>query len=213
MVIYNGSTKKHLYFIHNTKRIFVSMKKQTLLLLILVILVTSLSLSYWPNSNSNNSPDKPPTKADYFFDNVSIKRFDSNGKVINRLSAKKLEHFKNSQISQFTLPKIQVKSQQDKRWNIISNQAKLDHSDEKIELIGQVKIAPSDNSAGSIKTKLTTQQLSFDLNANSAQTEHGILLTTSDSQTRAQKMFADFTNEKIKFSGNSETLGFNHAKK
>ena len=189
------------------------MKKQTLLLLILIPLVSGLSIVYWPSSSvSNSAPTEITTDADYYFRNVSVKRFDSQGHLTNQLSARKLEHFNQSKVSHMSNPKIQVKNRNGEIWDISAIKGQLAHDSNQIELNGTVDIvqATPQHEAPVSNMIIRTEQLLFNLIDNSARTIQKVMLTTPNTKTTAQVMFLDLKNKQVEFNGKTQTEGSTH---
>ena len=189
------------------------MNKQVATYIILVILIATVAINYWPESIQQQESNLAPSTADYFFKKVSVKQFDQAGHLENQLTADKLEHFKDNQISEIIAPKIIIKNAPGTDWQVSAKKGKLNHSDNLINLAGAVLIEQSSRPTSDNKTRSTinasiiTQHLSFNLNNNSAQTKDEVIITTKNTKTTAKIMIADFKNNLIELKGQTKTEG------
>lgn len=192
------------------------MRRRTIVFIISTVLAIGLAVNYWlPFLTTDSVSVVRPSTADYYFKQVSIKQFDSQGNLSNQIKAEKLEHFKSLELSQLIAPQILVQDpeQINTQWSVIAQKGQLEHAHKLITFEGDVEIQQS---AVSTKAKavINTEALIFDLNQNTALSDSAVEITTSNSKTTANNMTVDFNNEQVNLSGKVQTEGFiNEAEK
>lgn len=87
---------------------------------ITILIAVAVAISWFDPGVNTNNKENSLSDADYFFNELTIKRFDKNGKLINQVNTQKLEHFENQQISKLKLPQITLKENDDKDWKIFA---------------------------------------------------------------------------------------------
>lgn len=187
------------------------MKRRHIIFVFSTILAITLSANYWFSISPLDSlATIRPSTADYFFDNPSIKQFNSQGQLTNLLKAEKLEHYKNSNLSQVSKPQIIVTSLTQGKWAITAQSAQLTHQTDFLELSGDVLIqqiiSPSDNSNRLIQ--INTPLLAFNLAENTAQANQGIKVKTPQIETQANHLSVNFKTEQVSLGGGVQTKGF-----
>lgn len=190
------------------------MNKQFVSLFFILILALVFSINYWPRSNlAESSP--PVSNADYYLSNVSIKRFNNQGLLVDKMTAEKLEHFKTSKLSHIVAPQITLLNQSKDSWHISARTGQFDQASNQIELINSVIIAQSRNNEFNglaldptqANTSIKTERLLLNLNSGHADTTNQVVITSRDIKTTADSMSADFKNNLITLKGKTQTEG------
>ncbi len=182
------------------------MKRRTKVALLATLLSILLGINYW--HSSTQLTDKKPEKisnADYYFENVVIKNFNSDGQITSQLGAKKMEYFKKTNISQINLPDIIFKSKHSSKWQLTSATGELDHNENKIRLNNNVSIIELNTIR---KTNILTELLYIDLEKKLATTPEVVKLLTQTTHTTSRGMNADFELEIIELTSLVESNGF-----
>ena len=172
----------------------------------------TLTFADWSiDSPQKKSAIKPTTDADYFFENVSIKSFDSNGRKINQVHAKKIEHYIQTQVSQIDTPSLRLISQTGSEWVINSASGKMNLASETVSLTGDVLVsqnpAASVQDTNSMQTQIKTTDLEVDLIANQITTAKPVLISSAGMQTSAEGLKARIDQEALELMGKVKTQG------
>ncbi|TQV89789.1 LPS export ABC transporter periplasmic protein LptC [Aliikangiella coralliicola] len=186
------------------------MKKRTLIFIISSIAVVLLTTSYWRSDQPADSiVEKKPSSADYFFKQVSLKNYDENGKLINQVDAKKVEHFLLDNVSVFEAPKIKTLGVKDSDWLIQAKQGKLTHQTNQLDLINKVELTQTDKAdqAQNSWARIYGEQLSFNLEQNTATTDETVTISVMGTETFAKGMQANFKKEHIELGEQVHTIG------
>lgn len=195
------------------------MSKATLLYSVigLIIFATILNKLYLSAPLKKEQTSELPFQSDYFIQNVTIKYFDENGHLENKLNATKLEHFKPSQTSLITNPIMEIKNKKQSDWHVVATNGILDHAKNQITLNDSVEIKQSskqnnrqlsaDGESVKNETLVKTQNLKFDLNKNMAQTQNKVLIEINSLSTVANSMSIDFNLAKVDLEGQIQTTG------
>ncbi len=195
------------------------MNKTSIYYLVIGLTIFGL-IFYWLGSSPqlvDNQQKELPFKSEYFIQNVTIKYFDKNGLLENQLNASKLEHFKWNQTSLISHPLLEIKNKKQSNWQISASSGLLDHANNQIMLHDGVEIKQSslpknqetsiENNLIKKETLIKTQNLSFDLNNNFAETKNDVMIDINSLTTIAKTMTIDFNLSKVDLNGQTETTG------
>lgn len=156
---------------------------------------------------------KPDTEADYFFENVSIKTFDENGRNINQLNAEKIEHFKVKNNSIIESPNLVMHSESGALWRVKAESGEMNHQSNNISLKGEVAInqqtkdidkSQLDNSTS---TEIKTSNLEVNIALNTLSTSQNVSIDSEGIITTAEGLKADINREQIELNGKVSSKG------
>jgi LPS export ABC transporter protein LptC len=224
------------------------MKKQTLISLILLIIVSTyfakdillqlLPTIREPNVTNQVEPTYPqglPSKADYFFQQVVITQFTEQGQIQNKITADKIEHFKQSQVSEIAAASLTLSNSHQNLWLLKADTGRLNHNSNQIFLADTVKIeqiianqtdqAEQDSTSLSPGFELNTVNLLLDLTKQTANTNAPINMISragansvlsnktiqiDQIKSHAIGLQADFNKEQFKLLNEPNTQGVIH---
>ena len=182
------------------------MKFSSLFIVILGLILIGLIFSYSDFETSDSlAITKPKTEADYFFEKVSIKTFNKEGRNINQLDAQKLEHFKNKNQSLVNQPLIVMTSETGSKWSVSSTSGEMDHQSGSVSLMGQVNIIQQSEYNDS--TEIVTSDLTVDINKNLLSTPEKVSIISSNIETTAEGLEANINMEQLELKGKVRSKG------
>ena len=133
---------------------------------------------------------------DYFMEGVVIHQFDLTGRQINTLAADRMEHSLKQDISILEKPLITFGRSHSGEWQLSSNQGKLLNNNSIIKLDKNVKIEEYIEK-NQIQTKITTNDLTINLDTNIASTDQAVLIESPFYQTKSIGLEIEFDQEVI----------------
>ncbi|MCW8877737.1 MAG: LPS export ABC transporter periplasmic protein LptC [Kangiellaceae bacterium] len=184
--------------------------KTTTLLIFAFILVAILLFSFqWQQESTivTTPTPIPKTEADYFLENVVMTSYNSEGDEANQVIAKRIEHFKQKQLSIVQEPQLKAQNSASSNWHITSDSGRLDHHqqalifEKSVAIEGKIQVGKKHGEQYSIQT----QDLSFDLTNNTAESKTSVLIRSQAIQTYANKFYADLNSDEIQLTGNVST--------
>lgn len=208
------------------------MKRRTIVAAISTLVVIILLFNQYTPSKIESplAVDQIPI-GDFFFENVSLKYFDPEGQLVNQLTAKKMEHFKQTQSSLLNEPKILINQSSQSYWHISANNGNFNHTQNIIKMTDDVNINQVESKLGESKlgeskldenkltsklnkpiqtqitAQITTQQLIFNMQDNTAQTDTKVVIMVQENKTQANAMLMNFKTEELQLSGQVESKG------
>jgi LPS export ABC transporter protein LptC len=151
------------------------MKRLSLWLFYCLVLLAVLGQLYWAQKTPQKAESvSTESSADYFFEGLTIKRFNNTGKLINYLKAEQLDYFENQQVSKLINPKITIISDKSVGWKMVAKHGLLDHNKESIDMRDSVVVIQDslyqliDTVENDAPFKIETDYLHLDLKSNIA---------------------------------------------
>lgn len=162
---------------------------------VIIILLVGLfgALGYWnirPESFMEH-PTASPNNADqidFYVTNAQTFQFQADGSLHYEMTAERLEHDKNTDISYLTTPLMDIYRGTDLPWKVKSLRAEVSPGGVEVELIDEVKINRTD--AKGRPTILTTTRLTVFPDKQYAQTQQAVRIEAANGITTAQGMKA-----------------------
>lgn len=180
------------------------MRKRTKAAIIASVVAIALAVNYWqPPPSKVKASSEELSDADYYFQNVSVKKFDASGKLDSQLDAVKMEHYKIDDYSDIVQPKIFIVGENQSKWQINADKGRLSHQDNQLSLADNTRLSRVGSTEGG---SLSTNRLKVNLNDGSASTSDPVIIENSNSKTLAQGMDAQFKQQKIDLIGPVETV-------
>jgi LPS export ABC transporter protein LptC len=133
---------------------------------------------------------------DYFMDKVVIHQFDTAGRRINTLAADRMEHSLKQDTSILETPLITFARSHSGEWQLSSNEGTLLNNSTIIKLDKDVKIEEYAKNK-QVQTKITTNQMSINLDTNIASTDQAVLIESPYYQTQSTGLEIEFDQEII----------------
>ncbi len=155
-------------------------------LLLAIIVLAFFRLT--PKNHTNQVNNKQSSNADYYFESLTLKRFNQKGQLVNQINAQKLDYFEAKQTSRLLKPEIQVIPDKKTGWRITAKRGLLEHKSETLDINGSVIVVH--DSINNLKNglenvhpfKIKTKHLSLDLRKNIANTNKHNTYMIRDSQ-------------------------------
>lgn len=110
----------------------------------LMLLLAIGSWAWW--HNQRQPPGKTPVKLtseytlDYFVEDFSLTTMTAGGKPARTLTANKMEHFRDTDITKLEQPFFRIHSQTEAVWEVVSEHGEISADGETLLLSGQVEI-------------------------------------------------------------------------
>lgn len=133
---------------------------------------------------------------DYFMESVVIHQFDINGRQTNTLAADRMEHSLKKDLSILDKPLITFGRSQSGDWQLSSNQGKLLNNNSIIKLDKNVRIEEHVENR-QVQTKITTNNMTINLDTNIASTDQAVLIESPYYQTKSTGLEIEFDQEVI----------------
>ncbi len=159
-------------------------------ILLTLLLVALLAFSLWRSPSLENialPTDTPDEGIDAYMKNFSMKSMGTDGDIALTLSAESLEHDRASDYSRLKRPDIQLLDKQH-QWRITASQGRIDQNRQQLSLEQQVVIEQIDQPD---PVRITTDQLSIDLDAQIASTDQLVQLQTGDFALESNGLILD----------------------
>ncbi len=178
-------------------------------LLLMFVLVFSPEEKTAPITVKTNLPD-----SDYFMEGITVHQYNSSGKKINILAAKRLEHSSINDIAILDNPKITFNKSDAGEWQLFSKKGTLLNNSTVIELADKVSIEEHINTDintlnhsenKNVQTSITTYNLSINLEKSIATTSQPVLINNPFFQTKSTGLHIDFDKEIISLPSNVST--------
>lgn len=166
--------------------------------LAMLFLVLRLDQEDQPNLQQSDIPD-----SDYFMQNVTVYQFDEKGNITNTLKASKMQHYISDDLSILTTPEIKYNKLEDGNWTIRSPKGRLKNSTALL-LEDEVSIEEISGSVAA-QTKITTTDLTIDLEKNMASTTNQVLILSPFLRAESTGFEFDFANEIIRLTSEVRT--------
>lgn len=153
----------------------------TVKLLMLLILLAIGSWAWWHNQQQPQvqAQEKftPAHELDYFVEDFSVTTMTPKGKPARTLTANKMEHFRDTDITQLEKPFLRIYNQSTSIWKVLSEQGELSADGETLLLSGQVEI---DRPAGSSvrAMHISTSNLRIKADQDYAETDDAVKITS-----------------------------------
>ena len=165
--------------------------------LISAIALAMLILVFQPEEIQNQvQVETQVHDTDYFMEGVVIHQFDNNGRQTNTLAADRMEHSLKKDISILDKPVITFARSQSGEWQLSSNQGKLLNNNSIIKLDKNVKIEEHVEK-DQLQTKITTNNMTINLDTNIAFTDQAVLIESPYYQTKSTGLEIEFDQEVI----------------
>ncbi len=165
--------------------------------LISAIALAMLILVFQPEEIQNQiQVETQVHDTDYFMEGVVIHQFDSNGRQTNTLAANRMEHSLNLDISILEKPLITFGRSHSGEWQLSSNLGKLLNNNTLIKLDNNVRIEEHVGK-NEIQTKMTTNDITINLETNIAFTDQAVLIESPYYQTKSTGLEIEFDQEVI----------------
>jgi lipopolysaccharide export system protein LptC len=170
-------------------------KLRTFLPLIIIALVFA-AIGYW-----NISPERfldqpqavqPPPSVDFFIENARSRQFQADGSLRYELTAERLEHLRDSDISLLSQPDLLIHRLNEQPWRVRSLRGEVAPQGSQVELIDAVRIEQT--TPQNRFTRLTTSRLTIFPEREYAETAQPVRIENPDGVTTATGMQA-YVNE------------------
>lgn len=172
--------------------------------LISIITLAMVYLVFQPEKPDELTPiESQIHDSDYYMKNVTIDQFSPNGKLVNQLTAKRLEHWNNEDISLLDKPVIVFGKNKDNDWVLNAKKGEITSNNSIILL--EEKVTISEQRLNNIKTKMMTEKLTIDLEKNIAYTDNDILIDSQYYTTRSLGLEINLDTDIINLKNNVET--------
>jgi LPS export ABC transporter protein LptC len=142
--------------------------------------------------------------SDYFLQDVSIYQFDPTGRQANKLSAVRLEHSSQYDLSILDKPVLSFTKHAPGVWQLASKFGELTDNNRLMKLVGLVEI--DERPEGKmVQTKIITRDLLLDLEKNTASTDASVFIKGLKYKTSATGLNIQFKKELFELSKNVTT--------
>ncbi len=131
---------------------------------------------------------------DYFMEKVVIHQFNTAGSQINTLAADRMEHSLKQDISILETPLITFARSHSGEWQLSSNEGTLLNTIIKLEKDVKIEELAKNKQ---IQTKITTNQMTINLDTNIASTDQAVLIESPYYQTQSTGLEIEFDQEII----------------
>jgi len=169
-----------------------------------LFLVISIFLLQPSEKKTINPVSKITRDSDYFMENIVIRKYDLSGKLINRLSAKKMEHVIEQDTSTLEQPTITFGTSQSGIWQLTSKNGELKEGNSLIRMKNEVIIVET-REDGKPFTQIKTHDLNIDLDNKIATTDNPVSIQSRFYENNSDGLRIDFANEKIYLKSNVRT--------
>lgn len=133
---------------------------------------------------------------DFFMEDVVIHQFDVSGRQTNTLAAARMEHSLKQDVSILDKPLITFGRSRSGEWQLSSNRGKLTNNNSLIKLDKNVEIEEHVEKE-QIQTRITTNNMTIDLETNIASTDQAVLIESPYYQTKSTGLEIEFDQEVI----------------
>ena len=138
--------------------------------------------------------------SDYYMQNVTVFQYDSSGLISNTLTADKMQHYIENDLSLLETPIITYKKSDDGSWKLHSKSGVIrDNTLLELENIVTIEELSSDQLS---QSRIITKDLSINLVKNTAFTSQPVLIESIHQKTRSTGLEFDLANEIIKLTSN-----------
>ncbi len=142
--------------------------------------------------------------SDYFLQNVSIYQFNPSGNQANKLSAVRLEHSSQYDLSILDKPVLSFTKHTPGIWQLASKFGELTDNNRLMKLVGLVEIDERPEGK-TVQTKIITRDLLLDLEQNTASTDASVFIEGLRFKTSATGLNIQFKEELFELSKNVTT--------
>ena len=160
------------------------MTRLNLLIMLFAVLLIA-AYSSWLLSTFKSVTQKEHTEkrhvADYYLDDITTTLMDAKGKPRYRLTAKRLEHYTDTDTIEITQPVLNIMKNKHQDWNIISESGVILNSGDEIHLQGKVTIKQEAH-AKQPATYLYTRNLRIQVSKEYAETDEKVLIKRGGSK-------------------------------
>lgn len=161
------------------------------ILTLAIIAVVVAALGYWnlaPDNVRQAQQAGDESVVDFYVIGARTVQFQDDGKLHYRMTADKLEHIKNTDITLIDTPKLDLYRGTELPWKVTSQRAEVSPGGTEVELIDDVRIARTD--AKNRPTIITSSRMTVIPDKEYAQTEQAVRIVAANGVTTAQGMKA-----------------------
>lgn len=169
-------------------------RKLRLSLLVVVLVSVFGALGYWnirPESfleSSSRAAQQTPNPVDFYVVGASTLQFQEDGGLRYEMTADRLEHQKDSDITYLEQPLMHLYRGQEHPWVVSSERGEVAPKGSEVELIDKVRIERTD--AKGRPTILTSSRMTLFPDQEYAQTRQAVRIDAANGVTTAQGMKA-----------------------
>jgi len=167
-----------------------------LLAVIMLFLVFRPEQTHAPVVVETTIPD-----SDFFMENIVIHQFDEDGKQINTLAAKRMEHSSKLDLSILKMPLITFGKTAQGNWQLSAKDGKLLDQNSTLLLEENVKIREHKTNQA-LHTEISTNDLLIKLANNSATTDGKVFVKSPNYQTQGKGLDIDFVEQTFTLKSN-----------
>lgn len=156
-----------------------------------LLLALLAGLVYWLNNQVQQAslpPKERSTSPDYFLENFTGSKFGEDGKLRQVLTAGRLLHFFEQDLTQIDSPRYQLTEPERPAFTISAAQSLVKGDGKDIYFYRQVKAVQAGRTANNGPTTLTTEYLHVVPELERASTDRAIFIESSQAQVRAVGM-------------------------
>jgi len=173
-------------------------------LLISIVALAMLILVFQPDEGSK--PDILQSKipdSDYFMEDVKVYQYEPDGNIANKLSADRMQHFIEDNLSILDAPLITYNKSDSGSWQLSSPTGKL-RNNSLLLLEDNVTIQEFTNML-TPQSMIQTKNLTIDLEKNVASTQERVLIMSPYFATESNGFKFDLSNEIISLTSDVKT--------
>ena len=167
-------------------------KNFRLALIFLPVAALLIALGYWnirPESfDARQADTSSDSSIDFFVVNPRTQQFEEDGSLSYRITATKLEHLKETDITLLELPDLLLYRADEAPWHVQSKLGEVSPAGERVELIDDVKLQRTD--AKNRKTLLTSSRMTVFPDKEYAETTQAVRIEAANGVTTANGMKA-----------------------
>ena len=156
-----------------------------------VIAALVAALGYWNLAPEHQAPQvlsSDDQTVDFYVLGARSVQFQDDGKLQYHMTADKLEHLKQSDITLVSNPAMDLYRGSDLPWKVTSQRAEVSPGGDQVELIDDVRVARTD--AKNRPTIITSSRMTVIPDKEYAQTEQAVRIVAANGVTTAQGMKA-----------------------
>lgn len=149
------------------------------------------ALGYWniaPENRSSPQQAADDETVDFYVVGARTVQYQEDGKLHYRMTADKIEHIKDSDITHVSQPKLDLFRGTNLPWKVTSQRAEVSPGGVEVELIDDVRIERTD--AKNRPTIITSSRMTVIPDKEYAQTEQAVRIVAANGVTTAQGMKA-----------------------
>lgn len=162
------------------------------------------ALGYWnvrPETfMERQANDEAGNTIDFFVVDARAHQFQEDGKLQYEMTAEKLEHLKDSDITLLDKPDLQLYRGTQHPWHVRSDKGEVAPEGKQVELIDNVRIARTD--AKNRPTVITSSRVTVFPDREYAQTQQAVRIEAANGVTTAQGMKAYMNDGRINLLSN-----------